>query len=589
MGFNQLPFLLTAIFPLTVLIYYFFRKKYVVKQISSTLFWDEVMKETKASPYLQHLQRNALFYLQMLGLILLVIALSQPYWKTKSIAGDQIIWIVDTSATMLSENEGQTIFEAHQKEMLDLTNKLGGKAVTIITTGSEPQVVLRNETNTKTIQNAVNSLEVTYANEQFPTMLDFVQTFISKKSTVIYLFTDAIEREQLPLELPDVKWIVKGAPDNLQNISLQRFGATKVEGQLKAIAQVKNDTSKEQQVTILITNDKGKELTEKKITIPANKEERVLFDNLPNQTALTAKLKVMDDYKVDNEMTILIQQNISKILVDQGLQQLVQKAFQAMDFPVSIVPSLQLGDSKDDAILVTNQTRLLEQQKQPVLLIGRDDKKAKEVKGELKTKDSNLFAYAPIKDVYVNELYPAFTDYKTIATIGDAPFIQISPVGHIAVLADIQMTDWPLHPSFPLFLWSAKESLASSGSDIGTFSPNERRIISLAGTGGGEKGYEIYTQDGEYIRSFEDGNSFIAPTKPGFYMMKSSNEEKRFVVTLQQQEKVIAKGTSFEYGETMDKKATNYIQQPLVPLLLLLIITLLLVEWEVQRRYGFTH
>lgn len=116
MGFNQLPFLLTAIIPLTVLTYYFFRKKYVEKQISSTLFWVEVMKETKASPYLQHLQRNALFYLQMLGLILLVIALLQPYWKTKSIAGDQIIWVVDTSATMLSKKDGQTIFEGHQKK-----------------------------------------------------------------------------------------------------------------------------------------------------------------------------------------------------------------------------------------------------------------------------------------------------------------------------------------------------------------------------------------------------------------------------------------------------------------------------------------
>ncbi|MGE7622014.1 vWA domain-containing protein [Viridibacillus sp. NPDC096237] len=589
MGFNQLPFLLTGIIPLTVLIYYFFRKKYVEKQISSTLFWDEVMKETKASPYLQHLQRNALFYLQILGLIILVFALLQPYWKTKSIAGDQIIWVVDTSATMLAEKDGQTIFEGHQKEMLDLTNKLGGKAVTIMTTGPEPQVILRNETNTKTIQNAVKSLEVTYANEEFPKTLDFLQTFISKKSAVIYLFTDAIERDQLPLELSDIKWIVIGAPDDLQNISLQRFGATKVDGQLKAIAQVKNDTSKEQQVTVTISNDTGKTLVNKKITIPANEEERVLFDKLTDQTVLTAKLKVNDNYKVDNEMTILVQQNMTKILVDQGLQQLVQKAFQAMDFPVSIVPSLQLEDSKDDAIIVTNQTKLLEQKKQPVLLIGRDDKKAKKISGEVETENSNLFAYAPIKDVYVNELYPAFKEYKTVATIGDEPFIQISPVGHIVVLADIQMTDWPLHPSFPLFLWSAKENLASSGSDIGTFSPNERRTISLAEKDRETMGYEIYTQDGEYIRSFENGSSFIAPTKPGLYMIKSGNEEKRFAVTLQQQEKVIVQGTSFEYGETADKKATNFVQQSLVPLFLFFIIVLLLAEWEVQRRYGFTH
>jgi hypothetical protein len=64
MGFGQLVFLWTAIIPITVLLYYFFRKKYIEKKISSTMFWETVMKETKVSPYLQYLQRNALFYLQ---------------------------------------------------------------------------------------------------------------------------------------------------------------------------------------------------------------------------------------------------------------------------------------------------------------------------------------------------------------------------------------------------------------------------------------------------------------------------------------------------------------------------------------------
>jgi len=52
--------------------------------ISSTMFWETVMKETKVSPYLQNLQRNALFYLQMLALILLMFALLQPLPKISS-------------------------------------------------------------------------------------------------------------------------------------------------------------------------------------------------------------------------------------------------------------------------------------------------------------------------------------------------------------------------------------------------------------------------------------------------------------------------------------------------------------------------
>lgn len=165
MGISNLAYIWTAIIPLLVLIYYFFRKKYVIQDVSSTLFWREVMKETKVSPYLQHLQRNALFYLQMLTLLLMVFALLQPYIKSKTIAGEQIIWVVDTSASMLAKEGKQTVFEKHRLEMLALSKKLDGKSVTIITVGAEPKIILRNEQNTAAIQKAIMKLQVTYSHE----------------------------------------------------------------------------------------------------------------------------------------------------------------------------------------------------------------------------------------------------------------------------------------------------------------------------------------------------------------------------------------------------------------------------------------
>ena len=73
------------------------------------------MKETKASPYLQHLQRNALFYLQMLAMLLLVLALFSLIGKQKRIAGEQIIFVVDTSATMKVNINNTTLFDHHKK------------------------------------------------------------------------------------------------------------------------------------------------------------------------------------------------------------------------------------------------------------------------------------------------------------------------------------------------------------------------------------------------------------------------------------------------------------------------------------------
>ncbi|WP_238542748.1 BatA domain-containing protein [Lysinibacillus boronitolerans] len=58
MGFSQIIFSWTAIIPVIVLLYYFFRKKYTDQTVSSTLFWSEIMQETRVSPYLKHLQKK---------------------------------------------------------------------------------------------------------------------------------------------------------------------------------------------------------------------------------------------------------------------------------------------------------------------------------------------------------------------------------------------------------------------------------------------------------------------------------------------------------------------------------------------------
>ena len=91
MGFMNFAFIGMIIFPIIVLLYYFFRKKYTKKTVSSTLFWEEIMQETKASPYLKKLQKNALLFLQLAALLLLVLALMNPYIASTKITGEQVI------------------------------------------------------------------------------------------------------------------------------------------------------------------------------------------------------------------------------------------------------------------------------------------------------------------------------------------------------------------------------------------------------------------------------------------------------------------------------------------------------------------
>ena len=130
------------------------------KTVSSTLFWEEIMQETKASPYLKKLQKNALLFLQLAALLLLVFALMKPYITSTKIVGEQIIFVLDTSATMLA-GKGQTTFEQHKETMKQLVKDLDGRRVTLVTTGNQPTVILREETNASTIEKSIDALQVT--------------------------------------------------------------------------------------------------------------------------------------------------------------------------------------------------------------------------------------------------------------------------------------------------------------------------------------------------------------------------------------------------------------------------------------------
>lgn len=539
------------------------------------------MQETRVSPYLKHLQKNALLYLQLLALLLLVLALMNPYVKKSTIVGAQTIFIVDTSATMLAGKE-QSTFDTHKKEMLSLVNELDGRPVTLIKTGNTPKAILQQETNTKDIEKAIQELQVTYETAQMNKALDVAQAFVGNTPTSIYVFTDSLDKKQLPMEKDTVKWIVKGSAKDLTNIAITRFAATTDGQSAMALVQLQNDTDQEQNVTLSIENVKGKEIVAESVALPPNEAITKTFKDLPLEDTMTAKIDAKDDYAVDNSQTVLLQTATAKVVVDQSMHQLIQKGLQTINSSVKSVPSSQLADNLD-ATVVTNQTALLEKMDKPIVLFGRDDVEKVEATGKISTTSDALFAFSELKDIYVSALYPGFDDYKTIASVGDQPFIQRSPEGDIVVLADIADTDWPLHPSFPLFLWSAEQELSESIGSLGIFTPNEQRAVALT-----QGDWSIYSQEDEFLSSITNG-LLTAPMKPGIYTARSNDEEKRFIVQLQAQERVIEKGTSYTLGELPDNGKEEISKTSFVPWLILMILVLLVLEWEVQRRRGFTN
>ncbi|MGO1058043.1 vWA domain-containing protein [Planococcus sp. FY231025] len=573
MNFSNWLWLWTAIMPLAVILYYFFRKKYKDRQISSLLFWEEMMKEIQASPYLKKLQHHLLFYLQLAALVLCVLALMGPYLEDEGLEGNEFIFVVDTSATMLAGSPSQ--FELQQEKMRELAEEAGGKPVTIVTAGASPEVLARNERETEKLLETIDGLEVDYGNEEMEQALLYAESLAGDESAVIHVFTDALDRGRLAGKSGRA-YVIHGMERPLANASVLQFGLAEGEGGLRAIVQAANHGTEKLTGEIVITSDSGTR-QQKPVVLDAEAEIVVPFEGLADGNVWRAELQIGDDYKADNEMSAILQQPVDQIFLDAALHELVSSGFGALGMETVLMESDAIG-KRTGAPIATNQTDLLANPA-PVLLLGRNDATPVEASGEIEWKDHPLLAYAPLDGVFVSQLYPGFDGYETLASIGGQPFIQLSPEGDIAVLADIQSTDWPLNPSFPLFLWSAVQSLSQSGDFLGFFQPNEYRSVALASDSGE---WEIFKEDAYRSSYLEGQGAFKAPAEPGVYDVVGEDEAMKLIVRLSNEEKMLAAGTSYRIGEATEKAET--VRHYVMPWLIVVILLLLIAEWEVYRR-----
>lgn len=582
MGFASLTNLWTLVFPLAVVVYYLFRKRFEPRTISSTLFWDEDRREENVSPFIRNLQRNALFYLQLLSLLLFVWLLLGPYTKQSHTEGIPIVFIVDSSATMLATPNEATLFKMNQDKMQSLLESAEGRPVSIVITGKEPEFVLQNS-NTQTAIKEVNSLSIQYEQSHIDTSIELVKSMYSEQGAEVHIFTDALERTALAYEGTNMSWHVHMNDQKVNNHSIVRFGANLRDGQVAAIVKLQHDTDKKQAGTIQLTEaDSGKVLAEETFVGEPGSEELISFKKIDTDAAaLQVELIDKDGYRADNVSYALLATERAKVVVDAELHELLKKAAQAIQEEVTIDSG---EDFDENTILrITSSESFLGKGERPILLIGRDDAEPVAAKGEVSVSNDPLFSIAAPTDMYVEEIYPSFEGYEVLASIGKDPLIQRSPRGDIIFLADLEATDWPLQPTFPLFLWSVVKSLSEDAETLGVFTPLQRKSVVMA------EAADIYEMSGSYLFTTESANTLRAPAKPGIYKATDGTTDKLFAVQLDSSERRLAAGDSYTTGNLTAKGTEKEQFVPVIWPFLLPLLLILLVEWEVQRRRGYPY
>ncbi len=122
-----------------IILFYFLKLKREKQFFPSTMLWRNMLQDMQVNSPFQRLKNNLLLVLQLLLAILLILAITRPFWAKEIKQGRNIIVLLDNSASMQTiEESGKTRFQLAKDIIEKIINDLGtGDRMILASFGSQ--------------------------------------------------------------------------------------------------------------------------------------------------------------------------------------------------------------------------------------------------------------------------------------------------------------------------------------------------------------------------------------------------------------------------------------------------------------------
>ncbi|WP_164670100.1 vWA domain-containing protein [Virgibacillus doumboii] len=587
-----------------LLVFYFFKKQYDKQTISSIYLWERTLQEWESDRWWSKLQKNLLLLLQLLILLFLIFALTRPYFVGEEVSGDHLVIVFDSSATMMAEQSGKTRFAEAKQQAQEIIDQLGnGHKVSVIHAKKDPVLLASNQTNHAAVLDKIEDLQLTYQHENLSDSVQLAQSLIQQETGEVHIFTDNLDKDSLSGQKFSNPIIVHNSQVSQKNISIQAFGVKQTGNQVAAIVTVKNQSSEAADVTLSVSND-GNALEQLTENIPANEQQTISLNNLPVHDYY--QVKTDDDaYSLDNVMYALLPKQLSSSIYLVGeVNSFIEQALLSAGMQVTTVPKDENGnysfpEQKPEAIYLLSGVEADQWPAGPKLIFSPSvggpfdvEEKIELNYGLKQVMDDPILSYSNVSNVYLGQAYPIgnWNDLQPLVQSRDQVIIgkgtyEKAPM--ILFAFDLNDSDWPLQPGFPIMLANSIEELAGSGESLGYYKPLETATINLSTV---TEEAVIERLDGENVKEISFSQPELTmPSKPGIYQLHEKSASgslfSYFVVQLDNEERTIKSAKSFSVDvEGQEERSAQLSKQEIWRIFASIALILLFIEWEVYRR-----
>jgi hypothetical protein len=271
-----------ALLAIPIILLYMLKLRRKQVQVSSTLLWQQVLREQQANAPWQKLKRNLLLLLQLLILAALIFALARPAWQTRAVASGSVIVLLDASASMNATDVSPSRFEAARKTVRALVDELAGDAVvTIIEVGYTPRALVTSTSDKAVLRQAIDGAQVTQGSADWQSAFALASGAArgDQNITTVIVSDGGLPESGLPALAGEVRYVPIGATGD--NLSISALALRASGGGVQLFTEVHNfgDTAR----TVTLSLYLGQTLfASRPLDLPAGKSASITLEDLPN-------------------------------------------------------------------------------------------------------------------------------------------------------------------------------------------------------------------------------------------------------------------------------------------------------------------
>jgi Ca-activated chloride channel homolog len=354
-----------------IIFFYLLKLKRREMVVSSTLLWSHLVKDVQANAPFQKLKKNLLLLLQLLIACAVIFALARPAFFSNSLGGNNVVVILDGSASMQSRDVRGSRFEEAKRLALQMVGDMrgGDRMMVLLATGRAHR--LTGFTSDKNeLRRAITGAEprdaVANVRDALLLAVSVAGSAFQYGGSRVYILSDGAfgEMDDLDTRGADVQFVKIGTrSENAGIVAMDVRRSFREDGGYQMFVAVRNYGKEARKGSVeFYRNDALIDARPLELP-PADpetgfSEKTEVVDNVGEVTGiLRARLDVKDDLDADNEAYAQLssRREIQVLLVTEGNLYL-EKALN-VDPHVrlsTVAPGAYIGQSGFDVVVFEN-------------------------------------------------------------------------------------------------------------------------------------------------------------------------------------------------------------------------------------------